>query len=84
MKKSLATRLNELETMSKKLCAEEHFDAWLSERYPDKSSQLFDYMTIMPNIPPEFRDVCLERVFQEMRNLQNSAPSYDSGISDND
>lgn len=73
MKKQLLSQLEKLEQKSRTLNANEHFEKWLNEHYPAKNLQLFDYMEIMRQIPPEFQESCLDRIFATIAELQRHA-----------
>lgn len=73
MKKQLLSQLEKLEKKSSTLNADERFQNWLSRHYPAKNLQLFDYMEIMRQIPPEFQESCLDRIFATIAELQRHA-----------
>lgn len=73
MKKNWLARIMELETKSKILFAEELFEQWLSEHYPNQHLQYCDYINMMPLLPQEFRGICFDRFSTEMKKLQEDA-----------
>ena len=71
MKKQWMSKLEELEAKSKTLNADELFDLWIIENYPQGNLQYHHYWEIMQHVPQEFKEICLDRFLKEMRNLQN-------------
>lgn len=67
MKRNWIKRINNIEKTTFSLCSEQLFEEWMAKNWGSQRPR--DLLTVLDQVPQEFRLACLSRGLQEMHTV---------------